>query len=203
MTVISWTAYRKQNAHPLANKLSRSSETPNSKQTQQQPKGDTPTPGGWLRGLFKKNKNPASPASADSKAKVDDQENGLASVEKMDYMLIFFKLQASAVKVKMSQRLRDFRPEDLKNIDDTKLYQTAIRRKLAFHKWADWLHSIYINAHVKQKWSGGQQPARMSVQRVLNNRTSPQQRPRLSALRSRYAVKSSKKREPPPKPPAL
>ena len=27
------------------------------------------------------------------------------------------------------------RPEDLKNIDEMKLYKTAIKRKMPFHKW--------------------------------------------------------------------
>merc|ERR1712157_426447 len=105
--------------------------------------------GSWLKGLFARNKSPEPKSPQTPTTNEKQQEgNGLASVEKMDYMLVFFKLQASAVKVRMSQRLKDFRPEDLKNIDDTKLYKTAIRRKLPFHKWNDWLHRIYINAHV-------------------------------------------------------
>merc|ERR1719362_2016978 len=152
-------------------------ENPSTPSKKTQSKAQTPTSGSWLKGLFAKNKSPQpkspqTPTKTPTTNEKQQEGNGLASVEKMDYMLVFFKLQASAVKVKMSQRLKDFRPEDLKNIDEMKLYNTAIKRKLPFHKWADWLHGIYINAHVKQKWTGMNSGGGMTVQSALNQKAS-------------------------------
>merc|ERR1719362_536039 len=173
-------------------------ENPSTPSKKTQSKAQTPTSGSWLKGLFAKNKSPQpkspqTPTKTPTTNEKQQEGNGLASVEKMDYMLVFFKLQASAVKVKMSQRLKDFRPEDLKNIDEMKLYKQAIKRKMPFHKGADWLHSIYINAHVKQKWTNKQSRNGLTVQDAVNQKSAP--RRRFSALRSSFSEKSSKKRK--------
>lgn len=70
-------------------------------------------------------------------------------LESLDPMYVYFKLTASAVKLRLAAKLPSFQPERLNGLDIAALYKLASTEGRGFHEWNAWLQGQFIDHYLR------------------------------------------------------